>query len=224
MAYEYIKSLFGTNDDGTPRALTADQLEAAIAENKDLSIVNLKDGGYISNDKYSRVEAERNSLQEQLKKAGAGSGSGQGAADQDLQAARQQIEDLQKQLQLQGRRSAISEYLSGCHFTSSFAKKGILAEMEKLDSVTVVDGELIGAEAALADLKARYAEAFKEEEPVQAGPDPGAAPPNMPRFTSTSSLSGTGSNPKKSGPMTLTEAMRYKNEHPNADVSGLFNR
>lgn len=220
MAYEFIKGLFGTNEDGTPRALTADQLEAAIAENKDISIVNLKEGGYISADKYSRIEAERNSLQEQLKKAGTGSGT----ADQDLQAAKQQIEELQKQLQLQGRRSAISEYLSGCQFTSSFAKKGILAEMEKLDSVTVVDGELIGAEAALADLKARYAEAFKEEEPVQAGPDPGAAPPNMPRFTSTSSLSGTGSNPKKSGPMTLTEAMRYKNEHPNADVSGLFNR
>ena len=222
MAYEFIKGLFGTNEDGTPRALTADQLEAAIAENKDLSIVNLKDGGYVSHDKYSRVEAERNSLQEQLKKAG--TGFGQGAADQDLQAARQQIEDLQKQLQLQGRRSAISEYLSGCQFTSSFAKKGILAEMEKLDSVTVVDGELIGAEAALADLKARYAEAFKAEEPAPAGPDPGAAPPNLPRFTSASSLSGTGSNPKKSGPMTLSEAMRYKNEHPNADVSGLFNR
>lgn len=220
MAYEFIKGLFGTNEDGTPRALTADQLEAAIVENKDLSIVNLKDGGYISNDKYSRVEAERNSLQEQLKKAGAGSG----AADQELQAARQQIKELQDQLQLQGRRSAISEYLSGCQFTSSFAKKGILAEMEKLDSVTVVDGELIGAEAALTDLKARYAEAFKAVEPAPAGPDPGAAPPNMPRFTSTSPLSGTGSNPKKSGPMTLMEAMRYKNEHPNADVSGLFNR
>ena len=219
MAYEFIKGLFGTNEDGTPRALTADQLEAAIEGNKDLSIVNLKDGGYISFDKYSRVEAERNSLQEQLKKAG--SGSGQGAADQDLQAARQQIEDLQKQLQLQGRRSAISEYLSGYKFSSSFAKKGILAEMEKLDSVTVVDGELIGAEAAMADLKTRYAEAFKAEEPA---PDLGAVPPNMPRFTSTSSLSGTGSNPKKSGPMTLSEAMRYKNEHPNADVSGLFNR
>lgn len=222
MAYEYIKSLFGTNEDGTPRALTADQLEEAIAGNKDLSIVNLKEGGYISSDKYSRVEAERNSLQEQLKKAGAGSGAG--AADQELQAARQQIKELQDQLQLQGRRSAISEYLSGCQFTSSFAKKGILAEMEKLDSVTVVDGELIGAEAALTDLKARYAEAFKAVEPAPAGPDPGAAPPNMPRFTSTSSLSGTGSNPKKSGPMTLSEAMRYKNEHPNADVSGLFNR
>lgn len=221
MAYEYIKSLFGTNEDGTPRALTADQLEEAIAGNKDLSIVNLKDGGYISQAKYDRLNTEKDSLQEQLKKAGAGSGSGQGAADQDLQAARQQIEELQKQLQLQGRRSAISEYLSGCQFTSSFAKKGILAEMEKLDSVTVVDGELIGAEAALTDLKARYAEAFKAEEPA---PDLGAVPPNMPRFTSTSSLSGSGSNPKKSGPMTLMEAMRYKNEHPDADVSGLFNR
>ncbi len=220
MAYEFIKGLFGTNEDGTPRALTADQLEAAIAENKDISIVNLKEGGYISADKYSRIEAERNSLQEQLKKAGTGSGT----ADQDLQAAKQQIEELQKQLQLQGRRSAISEYLSGCLFTSSFAKKGILAEMEKLDSVTVVDGELIGAEAALADLKARYAEAFKAEEPAPAGQDPAASPLNMPRFTSTSSLSGTGSNPKKSGPMTLMEAMRYKNEHPDADVSGLFNR
>ena len=220
MAYEFIKGLFGTNEDGTPRALTADQLEAAIEGNKDLSIVNLKDGGYISFDKYSRVEAERNSLQEQLKKASAGSGSGQGAADQDLQAARQQIEELQKQLQLQGRRSAISEYLSGYKFSSSFAKKGILAEMEKLDSVTVVDGELIGAEAAMANLKTRYAEAFKAEDPA----DPAAVPQNVPRFTSTSSLSGTGSNPKKSGPMTLSEAMRYKNEHPNADVSGLFNR
>lgn len=218
MAYEFIKGLFGTNEDGTPKALTADQLEAAIAENKDLSIVNLKDGGYVSHDKYSRVEAERNSLQEQLRKAG--SGTGQGAADQELQAARQQIEELQKQMQLQGRRSAISEYLSGYKFSSSFAKKGILAEMEKLDSVTVVDGELIGAEAAMADLKTRYAEAFKAEEPAA----PAVVPQNVPHFTSTASLSGTGSNPKKNKPMSLMEAMKYKNEHPNADVGGLFNR
>ena len=47
MAYEFLKNLFGKNEDGTPAALTADQLEAAITANKEISVVDLKAGGYV---------------------------------------------------------------------------------------------------------------------------------------------------------------------------------
>ena len=66
MAYEFLKNLFGKNEDGTPAALTADQLEAAITANKDISVVDLKAGGYVSQAKYDRLVTEKEGIQTQL--------------------------------------------------------------------------------------------------------------------------------------------------------------
>ena len=46
--YEFLKAIFGTNEDGTQKAVTFDQFVAALNESKDVSLVNLKDGGYVS--------------------------------------------------------------------------------------------------------------------------------------------------------------------------------
>ncbi len=48
MAYEFLKKLFGKNEDGTPKSLTYDELETAIDGDKKLRIVNLEDGGYVA--------------------------------------------------------------------------------------------------------------------------------------------------------------------------------
>lgn len=206
MAYEYLTDLFGSNEDGTPKALTASQLVDAISANKNISIVNLKEGGYVSAEKFSRMEGERNALQEKLQQGG-------GHYQQELDEARQQIADLQGQLNGQIRKGALKDYLNGFKFTSSLAKEGILAAMEKDESICMAGDELIGADKAMEKLSAKYADAFiAEEEPKQ--PEAGAVAPN---FTSTGSMAS-----RKPEKMGLLEAMRYKNQHPNADISTLF--
>lgn len=58
MAFEYLKKLFPTNEDGTPKAMTFDELEAAITADKGISLINLKDGGYVAQDKFDRKQKE----------------------------------------------------------------------------------------------------------------------------------------------------------------------
>ena len=63
MAYDFLKKLFPANEDGTPKAMTFEELEAAISADKGISLVNLKDGGYVSADKYSAKETELKGVQ-----------------------------------------------------------------------------------------------------------------------------------------------------------------
>lgn len=58
MAYDFLKKLFPANEDGTPKAMTFEELEAAINADKGISLVNLKDGGYVSQDKFDRKQQE----------------------------------------------------------------------------------------------------------------------------------------------------------------------
>lgn len=58
MAFEYLKKLFPTNEDGTPKAMTFEELEAAITADKGISLINLKDGGYVAQDKFDRKQKE----------------------------------------------------------------------------------------------------------------------------------------------------------------------
>ena len=58
MAYDFLKKLFPANEDGTLKAMTFEELEAAISADKGMSLVNLKDGGYVSQDKFDRKQQE----------------------------------------------------------------------------------------------------------------------------------------------------------------------
>lgn len=237
MAYEFLKNLFGTNEDGTPKSLTADQLEAAIAANKDISVVDLKAGGYISQAKYDRLNTEKDGLQTQLTDATnqlKAFKSEDGKTIEDIRKDVKSWEDryntdtkaLRDQLAAQERSHLIDQYLGGMEFTSKLAKKGIKDLLEGAKELTVKDGALVGADDLMKGYRTEYADAFKPDEDPgdggdkggQGGNNPGAAGP---MFTSTSSM-GTG-NPKKGGKgMTLAEAMKYKNEHPDADVMSLI--
>lgn len=67
MAYEFLRKLFGTPKEGEqPKAMTADELVAAIEADKGLSLVNLKDGGYVSTEKFNAKETELKGVQAQL--------------------------------------------------------------------------------------------------------------------------------------------------------------
>ena len=61
MAYEFLKKLFGTPKDGEePKAMTYEELEAAIDADKDIQVVDLKAGEYVSKEKF---DAKLNVLQ-----------------------------------------------------------------------------------------------------------------------------------------------------------------
>ena len=70
MKYEYLARLFGTPKDGEqPKALTYEELEAAIEADKGISLANLKDGGYIAREKYDAKDTELRGVQKQLEAA-----------------------------------------------------------------------------------------------------------------------------------------------------------
>ena len=237
MAYEFLKNLFGKNEDGTPAALTADQLEAAITANKEISVVDLKAGGYVSQAKYDRLVTEKDGFQTQLTDATNQLKAFKSEDGKTIEDIRKDVKDwedryntdtqaLRAQLAAQERSHLIDQYLGGMEFTSKLARKGIKDLLEGAKELSVKDGALVGADDLMKGYRTEYADAFKPEEDTgdggdnggQGGGDPGAAGP---RFTSTSSMGG--GNPKKGGKgMTLSEAMKYKNEHPDADVMSLI--
>ena len=236
MAYDYLKNLFGKNEDGTPAALTADQLEAAITANKDISVVDLKAGGYVSQAKYDRLVTEKEGIQTQLTDATNQLKAFKSEDGKTIEDIRKDVKDwedryntdtqaLRDQLAAQERSHLIDQYLSGMEFTSKLARKGIKDLLEGAKELSVKDGALVGADDLMKGYRTDYADAFKPEEDPGAddkggngGNEPAATGP---RFTSTSSMGG--GNPKKGGKgMSLSEAMKYKNEHPDADVMSLI--
>ena len=59
MAYEFLKKLFGTpKDEEEPKAMTYEELEAAIDADKDIQVVDLKAGEYVSKEKFDAKNTE----------------------------------------------------------------------------------------------------------------------------------------------------------------------
>jgi hypothetical protein len=234
MAYEFLKKLFGTNEDGTPKALTAEELEAAITADKGISVVDLKAGGYVSQAKYDRLETEKTGLQTQLTEASNKLKSFQTEDGKTIEDIRKEAADwktkydtdtkaLQDKLSAQERSHLIDQYLNGTEFTSRFAKKEIKNLLEGAKELSVKDGQLVGADDLMKGFRKDYADAFKADpDPAgDSGTDHAAAGGVNPNFTSGTSMNG--GNPKKGGKgMSLFEAMKYANEHPDVDPATLF--
>ena len=138
--YEFLKALFGTNEDGTPKALTFDQLSAAIAANKDLKIVNLADGGYVAKDKFDAKVTELEGVQTQLTDANA---QIQSYKDMAIDGIKKSVTDwetkynadtaaLQQKLQDQETEFAARTYLGGFKYANDLVKDAIYSKfMEK---------------------------------------------------------------------------------------------
>ena len=173
MAYEFLRKLFGTPKEGEqPRAMTAAELVAAIEADKNLSIVNLKDGGYVSADKYSAKETELKGVQAQLTAANQ---TIKGFEGQDVEGIKKQVTDwetkyntdtqqLKDKLDKQARAHAEEMFLSGYQFTSKAARNGILAELRAKD-LKVEDGTIIGGKEFMQSLMDNedYKGAFKAQ-------------------------------------------------------------
>ena len=173
MAYEFLKKLYGTPKDGEePKAMTYAELEAAIDGDKDISLVNLKAGGYVSKDKFDAKEIELKGVQAQLTSANEQIKSFEG---QDIEGIKNKVSEwetkyktdtqkLQDQLAAQARSHAEDMFMAGYQFTSKAARNGVLAELRAKD-FKIENGELLGAKDFMTSLMENedYKGAFKTE-------------------------------------------------------------
>lgn len=184
MAYEFLKKLFGTPAEGEqPKAMTYEELEAAIdADKANLSLVNLKDGGYVSKDKFDAKETELKGVQAQLTTANDTIKAFEG---QDVEGIKKKVSEwetkynddtkqLKDQLDAQARSHAEEMFLSGYQFTSKAARSGILAEI-RAKGFKIEDGTLLGGKEFMASLMESedYKGAFVAQTPAGDGADGG---------------------------------------------------
>ncbi len=211
MAYEFLKKLYGTPKEGEqPKAMTADELEAAIDAAKDIQVVDLKAGGYVSKDKFDAKNTELSGVKQQLTDANT---QIQSFKDQDVEGIKQKVSEweskynadtqaLKDQMAAQQRAYAEEMFLSGYNFTSKAAKNGVLAELRNKKFQIDESGTILGGKEFMASLMqnedykgAFVAEENKNGEGQGAGQQnngqqgAGQQGQNMPRF---SQGSGTG--------------------------------
>ena len=94
--YEFLKKLFGVTEDGQPFALTYEQLAEALTANKELKLVNLADGGYVSKDKFDAKETELAGIRDQLTAANQ---TIQSYKDMDVDGIKQSVTDWEQKYQ-----------------------------------------------------------------------------------------------------------------------------
>lgn len=202
MAYEFLKKLFGEPKEGeSPKAMTYEELEAAIDADKDLALYNLSEGGYVQKHKLDAKITELKGVQKQLDDANA---TIKGFEGQDIEAVKKQAAEwqqkydtetkaLQQQLADQARAHAEEMFLSGYKFTSKAARSGVLAELRS-KNFTVENGTLLGGKEFIDGLMAQddFKGAFVTETPDD-GSQKETTPANNPRFAaSTNGGTGTG--------------------------------
>ncbi len=221
--YEFLKALFGTNEDGSPKALTFDQLTAALAESKDISLVNLKDGGYVSKEKFDAKDTELKGVQQQLTDANA---TIQSYKDMDIDGIKQSVanwetkyntdtQQLKDQLAAQELEFAARTYLGGFKYANDLVRDQIYTKF--MDKKFAREGDkFLGADDFMAEMKKQYPTAFVDDTPPAdppAPPQPATPPAPAPYFApQTPPASGQ----KK---RSLSELMKYANEHPGAQIS-----
>ncbi len=217
--YEYLKELFGTDENGNPAARTFEQLEQAIAANKELKLVNLADGGYVSKDKFDAKETELGGVKQQLDAANA---TIQSYTDMDIEGIKQSAADWEKKykddtaaltakLAEQEQAHSLDMFLGDYKFTSKAAKDGIRAAIVG-KQFPYENGGFLGAKEYMEGLMADndYKGAFAVETPPA---DPTPAQPK-PQFSDPNPQPA----PHKAK-KSLAELMALKNANPNATIS-----
>lgn len=182
--------------------LTEEQVKAVMAENgKDVQR---------EKEKVSRAESERDGYKEQLETTQDTLKEFEGIDVKELQGKvteltgtiKTQSEEFAKKLSDIEYAKQIDSFFEGYKFTSDLAKKAAIEEF-KAKELKLDNGKFLGGEDFMEQLKAKNPTAFEGEE----------KPPIVVK----------GTNQRKPGQkMSLTEAMAYKNAHPDADITTLI--
>lgn len=174
MAYEFLKKLFGANEDGTPKALTYAELEAAIDADKKIKLADLSAGGYVSKEKLDAKVTELDGVKQQLADAHS---EIQSYKDMDIDGIKKKAEEweakytadtqaLNDKLAAQERQHQEERYFDQYQFTSTPARRGVLDEFQK-KGFALEDGKFLGADefmkGLMEDENYKGAFAIKEE-------------------------------------------------------------
>lgn len=216
--YEFLKPLFATDEEGVMVTLSYDQLVEKLGANKDLKIVNLSDGGYVSKDKLDSKIIELDGVKQQLSDANAQIAS---YKSMDIEGIKKSASDWEKKynddtaaltqkLKDQERAHGVDMFFNGYKFTSKAAQDGVRAAFDKRN-FPYEDGKFIGAKEFMESLTADddYKAAFVVEAPAPTEPTPAPPKPTFSDPTPTPT-------PKKK--VSLTELMQRKNENPNTQI------
>ena len=219
---EFLKALFGDE------ALTYDQLAAKVAEGK-LNVVNIADGSYVSRNKFddtvNGLKSQVTDLQGQIAQRDtdlAGLNEQLTAAQADagqLAEAQKQLSALQSKYDKdskaweaknaqQAYEYAVRNKANELKFTSAAAKKDFIREA--IAQGFKQDGDTL---MGYTDFVQKYQEndpgAFVADKPPK-DPDPNDPAPTIVL---------PGKTPPNSHKMSLSEAMKAKNENPNLEIN-----
>lgn len=189
MGYEFLKTLFEPEQaGGEPKRMGYDELVAAINGSSDIKLVNIRDGGYVSKEKYDRLVTAADTYKSELATATERLNQGVSAVEGtiDIEALKEahkaEIEALRAELNNANKVALIRDYLEREKFTSRIAKSALIREMTKNPDIIVVEGQLVGVEKAMKFYKTEYADAFKSADPEPAPEQRKPAGP-LPYFT-----------------------------------------
>lgn len=173
MAYEFLKKLFKTDDKGNVVPMTYEELEAAIDADKDIKVINLSEGGFVSKAKYDAKDEEVKGIRQQLTDANA---EIQSYKDMDIEGIKTKAAEwenkyttetqaLNNRLAEQAREHAEDMFMAGYKFTSKAARNGVLSEL-RAKKFQLDNGTLLGGKEFMDSLMANeeYKGAFVTEE------------------------------------------------------------
>lgn len=201
MAYEFLKKLYGVPKEGEePKAMTYEELEAAIDADGSIKLADLSGGGYVSKEKYNAKVTELTGVKQQLTDANTEIQSYKDMDIEGIQKSAKEWEDkynadtkaLEDKLTAQEYSHAADMFMSKYQFTSKPAREGVMAEFNK-KGFKLEDGKFLGAEDYMNSLMESedYKGAFKTEDKPAA-----KEPENKPFFAaSTHSNSEPGNTP-----------------------------
>lgn len=208
---EFLKEILG---DKYPEFEAAIKAYNEDPENKDkqIKLANLGTGEYVGKAKYSSMELERDNYKSQLTTAQESLKAFEGV---DVENLKGEITTLGTQLQNKETEfnkklaeiefnSNLETFFSSYKFTSDLAKKAAIEDFKKKE-FKMDNGKFLGGEDFMKELKELNPTAFESEEDEKA-----------PKIVK-------GTNQRKPGQkMTLSEAMKYANEHPEVDIKTLI--
>lgn len=209
---EFLNAILG---DKYPEFESAINTYNALPENKDkqVKIADLGGGGYVGADKYNKAVTERDNNKSLLDTANTAL---EKFKDVDVDQLQGEITKLKGDLSTKETEfntklteieytGSIEKYFEGFKFTSELAKKAAMEEFKKKE-FKLENGQFLGGDDFMKQLKEANPTAFVAD-------NDGTKPPVIVKPTNTR---------KPGEKMTLAEAMKYKNEHPEVDITTLI--
>lgn len=216
MAYDFLKKLFGETKDGEePKRMSWEELEEAIKAEKDISVYNLKDGGYVPIDKLNAKIAELAGVKQQLEDANKEIASYKDMDIEGIKKAAKDWEDkynadtksLNEKMQAQAYSFAVRDAANSLKFSSNAAKKQFIADATAKKLVLEGD-KLLGFDD--------YVKSYRESDPdafaVEKKPEP-TEPEKKPQFSDQKKQT---SQPGKQK-LSLSEMMARANDGQSID-------